>query len=68
MNASLRTAYAAVIAEADAKAQQHEQERAALDTHSRTYKRDYHYLTHLIESQRTKADRHRAIAEAKEQG
>ena len=68
MNASLRTAYAAVIAEADAKAQQHEQERAALDTHSRTYKRDYANRTRWADAQRTKADRHRAIVEAKEQG
>ena len=68
MNASLRTAYAAVIAEADAKAAEYARQRSALDRHSRNYSRDYDRLTHLIEVHLDKADRHRRIAEAKEQG
>lgn len=68
MNASLRTAYAAVIAEAERKAQQYRRELDALGRRSRTYPRDHAYLTRLAEAHEAKADRHRAIVEAKEQG
>ena len=68
MNAATRTAYAAVIAEADRKARQYRRELDALDRRSRTYLRDHAYLTRLAEAHEAKADRHRAIAEAKEQG
>ena len=68
MNAATRTAYAAVIEEAMRKAAEYGRQRAALDPRSRTFPRDNAYLTHLIEAHLAKADRHRAIAEAKEQG
>lgn len=38
-------------------------QRDELDPSARTYQRDYHYLTHVIESQQAAAEKHMRLAE-----